>query len=403
QGRLELLVNGTWGTVSGNVSWGIKEARVACRMLDLPNATQAVRGGLFGPGEGPVLFSEFQCTGTEQSLLDCPREDSIGCAHAQDAGVVCGDPKDDVFLVGGLTPNQGNVIVLLNGTFGAIHGVGWDREDADVVCRMKGLPRASNIVKEAFFGVQYGMRTLLNDVQCLGNESSLFDCPMKTEVIEHGLPAGVVCGNLEVRFINGTLPSSGLVQLKVSGTWGPVCDITWNVKHARVVCRLLGYPDAFSATVGSVFGQSSGIAVLGIVRCRGDERSLFDCDGYGFTPCDGRANAGVFCEEPAVHLRLVGRGSTANQGRLELSIAGINGTVCNLGWDSLDASVVCRMLGRGSTGYPVKNTAFGPGDGAILLRNVRCEGNEVNLLSCLHDVMGRDTDCNHDTDVGVVC
>ncbi|XP_048584949.1 uncharacterized protein LOC5515157 isoform X2 [Nematostella vectensis] len=520
QGRLELLVNGTWGTVSGNVSWGIKEARVACRMLDLPNATQAVRGGLFGPGEGPVLFSEFQCTGTEQSLLDCPREDSIGCAHAQDAGVVCGDPKDDVFLVGGLTPNQGNVIVLLNGTFGAIHGVGWDREDADVVCRMKGLPRASNIVKEAFFGVQYGMRTLLNDVQCLGNESSLFDCPMKTEVIEHGLPAGVVCGNLEVklqlvggrtpsegvvevafghthgsynktwtslaitsswsinsarvvcrmlgfadasfavdgrmfndtsegynamitdvdctgtetaigectyrlgfqalsrkvgvicgqrnntvpvRLINGTLPSSGLVQLKVSGTWGPVCDITWNVKHARVVCRLLGYPDAFSATVGSVFGQSSGIAVLGIVRCRGDERSLFDCDGYGFTPCDGRANAGVFCEEPAVHLRLVGRGSTANQGRLELSIAGINGTVCNLGWDSLDASVVCRMLGRGSTGYPVKNTAFGPGDGAILLRNVRCEGNEVNLLSCLHDVMGRDTDCNHDTDVGVVC
>ena len=43
-------------------------------------------------------------------------------------------------------------------------------------------------------------------------------------------------------------------------------------------------------------------------------------------------------------LRLVG-GRTSNEGRVEICINGVWGTVCHSGWSSNDARVVCRQLG----------------------------------------------------------
>ena len=48
---------------------------------------------VFGLGIGAILFRGVACTGTESSLLLCPRGNAVigatGCSHSQDVAVMC--------------------------------------------------------------------------------------------------------------------------------------------------------------------------------------------------------------------------------------------------------------------------------------------------------------------------
>ena len=44
-------------------------------------------------------------------------------------------------------------------------------------------------------------------------------------------------------------------------------------------------------------------------------------------------------------MRLAGNGNGVNSGRLEIYHAGEWGTICQTGFDDIDASVACRQLG----------------------------------------------------------
>ena len=91
EGRVELFLNGAWGTVCDNW-WDIREARVVCRQLGFPDAREAVVGAAFGPGSGPILLVAVNCQGDENDLMECPHE-GVGvhyCRHSWDVGVICG-------------------------------------------------------------------------------------------------------------------------------------------------------------------------------------------------------------------------------------------------------------------------------------------------------------------------
>ena len=96
-------------------------------------------------------------------------------------------------------------------------------------------------------------------------------------------------------------------------------------------------------------------------------------------------------------------GRTYYEGRVEVNYDGEWGTVCDDGWDTTDAGVVCRQLGFGSYGSAYGAAYFGEGSGSILLDNVTCTGSESTLASCGHLGVGIIRSCTHSKDAGVVC
>ena len=87
EGRVEMLLNGTWGTVCDPV-WTRNDAKVVCHLLGFGDAEDATARALFGSGRGPIHSHGIQCVGTEMDFCDCHFIDS-GCNHADDVGVVC--------------------------------------------------------------------------------------------------------------------------------------------------------------------------------------------------------------------------------------------------------------------------------------------------------------------------
>ena len=103
-----------------------------------------------------------------------------------------------------------------------------------------------------------------------------------------------------------------------------------------------------------------------------------------------------------VLFRLVG-GNSSNEGRVEVYYNHQWGTVCDDGWDDIDAGVVCRQLGFGSSGTAIGSAGFGQGSGPIWLSSVTCTGSESQLTSCGHLGVGVTSSCLHDEDAGVKC
>ncbi|NXY81645.1 HIPL1 protein, partial [Alcedo cyanopectus] len=91
------------------------------------------------------------------------------------------------------------------------------------------------------------------------------------------------------------------------------------------------------------------------------------------------------------------------RGRVEIYIGGEWGTVCDDGWSSAAAAVVCRQLGYPHVLRASKKAEFGEGSSLrILLDDVQCSGQEGTLLECSHAAVGTHN-CSHEEDAGVVC
>ncbi|XP_078356152.1 uncharacterized protein LOC144640962 [Oculina patagonica] len=311
QGRVELNVNGLWGTVADR-EWDNKDGNVVCRMLGLPPASGTPHGALFGQGSGIVWLSHVDCLGNETSLAMCGNYGGWGTdsstEHANDAGVICGEPVAQLRLVDSLTGsvNDGRVELGIGGVWRGVCSNKWDIRDATVVCKMLGLPPASVAQGEAVFG-NSGDEPWLGDLECHGYESSIVEC-------RHGgwgtanrffcngkSDAGVICGppSINVR-LNGINSSNqiGRVEFSLNGVWGTICGDTWNIRNAHVICRMMGLPPATAALGSAVFGRGEGVIWLDTLNCTGNENSILECEHGEFGNvrlCSHYSDSGVMC------------------------------------------------------------------------------------------------------------
>eukprot|EP00057_Strongylocentrotus_purpuratus_P017841 XP_011672315.1 PREDICTED: uncharacterized protein LOC105442148 [Strongylocentrotus purpuratus] len=90
----------------------------------------------------------------------------------------------------------------------------------------------------------------------------------------------------------------GRVEIFYSNQWGTVCDTTWDMMAANVVCRQLGFWRAYASVDGVVFGSTAGPVWLDRTECSGDEDSLYRCrkDQVGQNRCKHETDAAVICD-----------------------------------------------------------------------------------------------------------
>ena len=104
--------------------------------------------------------------------------------------------------------------------------------------------------------------------------------------------------NGDAQLIGGTTTRQGRVEIWYNSQWNTVCDDSWDINDATVVCQQLGYRGAVTAHQSAHFGQGSGQILLDDLRCTGREASLLECSHSGINVhnCGHSEDASVTCE-----------------------------------------------------------------------------------------------------------
>ncbi|XP_067164874.1 antigen WC1.1-like, partial [Apteryx mantelli] len=300
-GRVEIYYKGTWGTVCDN-SWDLSDATVVCRQLGCGVAMEAPGSAHYGEGSGQIWLDEVNCSGGEAALWDCPAEawGQHDCRHKEDAGVVCSE-----FTALRLEKSNGcsgRLQVFYNGTWGSVCSNSMTPDTMSLVCKELGCGDEGFIKTDLPYGRVSGS-TWLDRVECGKMNSSFWQCPSapwklqscdyqreETHITCSGrrpeatptpvaeCPNSTSCTEMEkIRAVGGEDGCSGRVEVWHRGSWGTVCDGSWDMKDAEVACRQLGCGPAVSALWKAAFGKGTGPIWLERVECRGTERSLWDC------------------------------------------------------------------------------------------------------------------------------
>ncbi|XP_067166132.1 antigen WC1.1-like [Apteryx mantelli] len=384
-GRVEMQVQGTWGTLCDS-RWDVSDAHILCHQLNCGFAESVPGEGHFGRGTGPVWRESFHCEGTESHLGQCPVT-ALGasqCSHDNDAGVFCSGPLGSLRLVDGGSRCDGRVEMALHRAWGRVLDDEWDVNDASVVCRQLQCgeaERAYNLPKP-----EGGTGPVeLRRVQCGGKEAHLTLCNIS---LPEAAPAGtaedvgVVCsGSRRVRLVNGTGRCAGRVEIYYQGTWGTICNDSWDLSDATVVCHQLDCGVAVEVVGSARYGEGSGQIWLDDVNCSGDEAALWDCPAatWGQHNCPHKKDAGVVCSE-FVALRL--ENSNGCSGRLQVFYNGTWGSVCSNSMTLATVSLVCKELGCGDEGSIERVQQYGKVSGPTWLDHVECGKRTSSFWQC---------------------
>uniref|UniRef100_A0A4W2HX98 Antigen WC1.1-like n=1 Tax=Bos indicus x Bos taurus TaxID=30522 RepID=A0A4W2HX98_BOBOX len=332
-GWLEVFYNGTWGSVCRSPMEDITVS-VICRQLGCGDSGSLNSSVGLREGSRPRWVDGIRCQKTDTSLWQCPSDpwNYTSCSPKEEAYISCADSRQ-LRLVDGGSHCAGRVEILDQGSWGTICDDGWDLDDARVVCRQLGCGEALNATGSAHFGAGSGP-IWLDDLNCAGNESQVWTCPSPRgwgrHDCRHKEDAGVICSGLpkscptaapctdreKLRLRGGDSKCSGRVEVWHSGSWGTVCDDSWSLAEAEVVCQQLGCGQALEAVQSAAFGPGNGSIWLDEVRCGGRESSLWDCaaEPWGQSDCKHEEDAGVRCSgvRTTVPTTIAGTRTTSN-------------------------------------------------------------------------------------------
>uniref|UniRef100_A0A8C5ZRD4 SRCR domain-containing protein n=1 Tax=Marmota marmota marmota TaxID=9994 RepID=A0A8C5ZRD4_MARMA len=300
-GRVEILQQGSWGSICDD-SWDLNDAHVVCRQLGCGVALEATISAHFGEGSGPIWLDELNCTGEEAHVWQCPSQGwgQHDCRHKEDAGVICLEFVA-LRLVSEDQECAGWLEVFYNNTWGSVCHSPMEPMTLSMICRQLGCGDTGTL--DFLVPSREGSRPhWVDGICCRETDTSLWQsCSPKEEAhITCAGGAAAFSDKEKLRLRGGDSECSGRVEVWHEGTWGTVCDDSWSLAEAEVVCQQLGCGSALEAPGEAAFGPGNGSIWLDEVQCRGREPSLWACAAapWGQSDCKHEEDAGVRFSTP---------------------------------------------------------------------------------------------------------
>ncbi|KAK3517341.1 hypothetical protein QTP70_003466, partial [Hemibagrus guttatus] len=280
-GRVELQYLGDWGTVCA-VGWDMRAADVLCAQLDCGSAVALVEVDWFGEGSGHIWADMSDCQGSSMVLHE-----------------------GRVRLSGG-SECQGDVEIYFRQDWRRVLLDLWSLSEASVLCRQLGCGSVLNYRSSPSTTEHKYM--CVTGFSCSGSEAHLGNCSSA-----QAEPVNCTSGNSStsptykypitytnsIRLVGSGGDCAGRLEVFHSGSWGTVCDDSWDIEDAQVVCRQLQCGVALSTHIPAWFGPGTGSIWMNEVECEGNETSLWICrfqlceEGE----CGHHEYVGVVCSE----------------------------------------------------------------------------------------------------------
>ena len=259
--------------------WDANGAAVVCKQLGYGPPKEVFATLRFGPSSNYLGFTPV-CTGKESKLEECQLLD-LPSPCSSPAGLTC---SRVVVTEEGAASLDGQPVC----------STGLSDTEAGALCREAGFATGT-LSEEPTDQVTTGFT-----ISC--SAPNMAAC--SRTVCTDQPAATLVCdGELRVQLVGGSDPTMGTVLYNR----GLICDDSWDLQDAEVVCKELGFPGAVNATTHSYFGpietplQASQGAVVPYkataVQCTGEEESLAACSLTSKADCLPRVElAGVMCK-----------------------------------------------------------------------------------------------------------
>ncbi|XP_033114135.1 scavenger receptor cysteine-rich domain superfamily protein-like [Anneissia japonica] len=390
EGRLEIYYNGEWGTVCDD-RWDYEDAHVVCRELGYGNPVRTLISTGYQGSLQSILLDDVDCIGWESSLSSCSHS-TIGvhdCTHSEDVALECSSDLStelSIRLADGPSSSQGRLEVYYGGEWGTVCDDGWGDAEARVACHQLGYGYPVRTLISSIYQGAYDQSIFLDDVDCIGWESSLSSCSHSTIGVEdcsHTEDVAIECSS--VRLVDGINENIGRLEILDGGVWVQACKGYWTNTNSDVACRELGYDGAETLIDGDNIPASSGSTSSWYTfECNGYESRLLDCTHYLYNYCyyeevklqctDGYGAQG--------DVRFYG-GYNGDKGTLEAYLYGTWGTVCSDNWNNDASDVVCRQLGydRAEEGWD-NSYSYDGAYKTIHTFTIECTGEESHLNDC---------------------
>ncbi|XP_065188628.1 scavenger receptor cysteine-rich type 1 protein M160-like [Sycon ciliatum] len=337
------------------------------------------------------------------------------------------------FNMATLSAQQGRLEVRdENGNWGTVCNKSFTLTSANVVCQQLGLGMASALTSGRYAIAKRDAPVNLGYVKCTGQESSIFECPLKRRqdtLCTHYEDVEIQCAGPDTSR-SCVVPSCPrgfyLAQDKNSDmTICQACDTgcaSCNATSTNCLECPFGRFRKPTGTNGSICVATCGNGFYGNTvdnRCLPCAQSCKNCANGGnsnvCTSCasqqflkDGSCVASCPDWEIRPTTRLLNSTATRLKGLIEVYYQGQWGPICRARFGTLDANVVCRSLGLGrslrstyrSSSYAGSNIPARSGD--AMLSEVACIGNETDVRSCSHGGFQKDN-CLPPRDVVIQC